>query len=86
MIPADFPTIQELYECIIEKAQTSSGEITNAEFEAFVIEKMRISNEYLSVIHSGKRSELNYRLAWARTKATKMGKLQRVSSGVWKPC
>lgn len=84
MIPSDFPTVQELFDCILEKAKASKGDITNQEFELFAIERLQINDDHLALIHSGNRTELSYRLAWARTKASKVGVIQRVGRGVWR--
>lgn len=49
-----------------------------------VIERENFSNEQLAILHNeGPRSELEYRLAWARTYLKGMGALANTSRGVW---
>jgi restriction system protein len=49
-----------------------------------VIERENFSDEQLGVLHNeGPRSELEYRLAWARTYLKGMGALANTSRGVW---
>lgn len=49
-----------------------------------VIERENFSDEQLAVLHNeGPRSELEYRLAWARTYLKGMGALANASRGVW---
>jgi restriction system protein len=49
-----------------------------------VIERENFSDEQLAVLHNeGPRSELEYRLAWARTYLKGMGALANTSRGVW---
>jgi restriction system protein len=54
------------------------------EIDERVIEREDFSEEQLAVLHNeGPRSQLEYRLAWARTYLKGMGALASVSRGVW---
>lgn len=54
------------------------------EIDERVIERENFSDEQLAVLHNeGPRSELEYRLAWARTYLKGMGALANTSRGVW---
>jgi restriction system protein len=54
------------------------------EIDERVIERESFSEEQLAVLHNeGPRSELEYRLAWARTYLKGMGALASASRGVW---
>src|SRR6187200_461073 len=54
------------------------------EIDERVIEREEFSDEQLAVLHNdGPRSELEYRLAWARTYLKGMGALASASRGVW---
>lgn len=60
------------------------GSASIAEMEAAVIEREGISAEIQSVLHGdGPMSEVQYRLAWARTYLKGMGLLTNSSRGVW---
>ncbi len=83
VIPDNFPTVNQIYFCILELIKESSGEISNREFEAFVIKRLALSQNLVELIHAGNRTELNYRLAWARTKASRKGLIKNSNPGVW---
>lgn len=54
------------------------------EIDERVIERENFSEEQLAVLHNeGPRSELEYRLAWARTYLKGVGALASASRGVW---
>lgn len=54
------------------------------EIDERVIERENFSEAQLAVLHNdGPRSELEYRLAWARTYLKGMGALTNASRGVW---
>ncbi|HWM63252.1 MAG TPA: restriction endonuclease [Solirubrobacterales bacterium] len=54
------------------------------EIDEWVIERENFSEAQLAVLHNdGPRSEIEYRLAWARTYLKGMGALTNVSRGVW---
>jgi restriction system protein len=83
VIPDNFPTVNQIYLCILELIEESSGEISNREFETFVIKRLALPQNLVDLIHAGNRTELNYRLAWARTKASRKGLLKKSNPGVW---
>jgi len=54
------------------------------EIDERVIEREGFSDEQLAVLHKdGPRSEVEYRLAWARTYLKKMGALASAGRGIW---
>ncbi len=54
------------------------------EIDERVIEREKFSDDQVAVLHGeGPRSELEYRLAWARTYLKEMGLLASASRGVW---
>lgn len=83
VIPENFPSVNQIYSCILELIDESSGEISNREFETFVIARLALPQNLVEFIHAGNRTELNYRLAWARTKASKKGLIKKSNPGVW---
>lgn len=64
---------------ILEK----SGPLASQLIESKVVELLNVPNELRNIVRTGKRTELNYRLSWARTKAKNLGYLERLSSGLW---
>lgn len=60
------------------------GSASIAELESEVIDQVDISDEVQSVLHGdGPMTELQYRLAWARTYLKGMGLLTNSQRGVW---
>jgi restriction system protein len=54
------------------------------EIDERVIEREAFSDDQVAALHSeGPRSELEYRLAWARTYLKKMGALSSAGRGIW---
>ena len=78
-----FPSVSILIEATIHVISKAKGEIKNDQITQGVIDHLKISPEMASKIHSGKRTELDYRLAWARTKAVKRGAIVWVAPSTW---
>ena len=57
--------------------------MTNSEIENAVIKELAIPGRLVEVIHSGKRTELQYRLGWARTKAKSDGTILSPARETW---
>jgi hypothetical protein len=57
---------------------------TNLEIEKFVIQELEISEAAQIIPREKSRTELQYRLAWARTKAKGAGLIVRDGTKSWK--
>ena len=78
------PTSIELNTSLLKiLAQHSSG-LTVREIDQAVIQDLGISSELANQIRSGNRTEIQYRMAWCRTKAKKQGLIERMSPNTWK--
>lgn len=78
------PTSIELNNSLLKiLAQHSSG-LTVREIDQAVIQDLDISSELANQIRSGNRTEIQYRMAWCRTKAKKQGLIERMSPNTWK--
>lgn len=78
------PTSIELNTSLLKiLAQYPSG-LTVREIDQAVIQDLGISSELAKQIRSGNRTEIQYRLAWCRTKAKKQGLVERMSPNTWK--
>jgi len=64
-------------------AQHPSG-LTVREIDQAVIKDLGISSELANQIRSGNRTEIQYRLAWCRTKAKKALLIDRTGPSSWK--
>lgn len=63
---------------------TKAGKpLSNSEIEAGVIVELNIPSNLSAEIHSGNRTELQYRLAWARTKAKSTGLIVSPARETW---
>jgi restriction system protein len=77
------PKSLELVNPLIKVLADAGRPLTNSEIETAIIEKLEIPSSLVSVIHSGSRTELQYRLAWARTKAKSLGKISSPQREIW---
>lgn len=78
-LPKSFELVNPLIKVLAEAGRP----MTNSEIESAIIEKLQIPTSLVSVIHSGNRTELQYRLAWARTKAKSLGKISSAKREIW---
>lgn len=77
------PKYQDLISPLLQVLSAAGKPLSNEEIELAVIAEMNISHDLVSVIHSGKRTELQYRLAWARTKAKTSGLITSPKRETW---
>jgi restriction system protein len=57
--------------------------LSNAQIRDELAKKLSLDSEQLSQIHSGSRTEFEYRLAWARTYAKSKGLIQSPTRMHW---
>lgn len=76
------PKSQELIKPLLI-VLNSRGELSNSEIREEVGKLLGLSEEAKGIIHSGSRSELEYRLAWARTNAKSRGLIQSPKREHW---
>jgi restriction system protein len=79
------PSHKDLFNPLLEALQDLGGSGSIDEITQKVIELEDISDEVADRLHSesGSRTELEYRLAWARTYLKKYGLLDNPERGVW---
>lgn len=80
------PTFDQLMNPTIQALQELGGSGTIEEIYAKVVQLLRLPNEQLELLHNPERgglTEVEYRLAWARTYLKKFGVLENSSRGVW---
>ena len=79
------PNFNALQEALALMFRTFPGQsFTNLEIEKFVIEELGISEVAQKIPREKSRTELQYRLAWARTKAKGAGLITRDGTKSWK--
>ena len=79
----NLPKSLELVNPLIKVLADAGRQMTNSEIESAIIDKLQIPPSLVSVIHSGNRTELQYRLAWAKTKAKSLGKISSPKRKIW---
>jgi hypothetical protein len=84
MTIANMPSSPELERAILSVLTSEAGSLTNEQISEKVIAFLRITPDVTKIMHSESRSELDYRLAWARTKASKKNLIVRVGPKTWK--
>lgn len=79
------PTYAQLIEATFRALKELGGSGKNNEINEKVAELMELPEEVLSIPHSGSDtlSEINYRLAWARTLLKNHGALENSARSVW---
>lgn len=79
----NLPKYQDLILPMLKVLSRAGGPMTNEAIETAIVADLAIPNSLKTMIHSGKRTELQYRLAWARTKAKSMGWVSSPSREKW---
>jgi restriction system protein len=83
-VTVDIPSYKNLMWPTLAALRELGGSASNAEINAAVIAREDFSEEQLNVLHNdGPLTEIEYRLAWARTYLKGMGLITNVSRGVW---
>ena len=65
---ADLPKSVDLLQPLL-RALKSGAVLTNIQIRDEVAKELSLTSEQINQIHSGSRTELEYRLAWARANA-----------------
>jgi restriction system protein len=79
----NLPKYQDLISPMLKVMNLAGKPLTNSEIEVRIIQDLQLPPEQVSLIHSGKRTELQYRLAWARTKAKSLGLITSPARETW---
>lgn len=85
MAKARTPTCHQLMNPLIEALKRLGGSGTIEEIDTKASEIAGLSDEQLEILHdeTGSQTEVEYRLAWARTYLKKFGILENSARGVW---
>lgn len=86
MKPGSMPTVEDLLNPVLLALKFLGGSASIQEIYDTVSKQENLSEEILAILHDpekGTRSEVQYRLAWARTYLKKFGLLDNSSRGVW---
>ena len=77
------PKSQDLLLPVLTCLGKGSGPLSNRDISTHVSQALNLGPELISLIHSGTRTELEYRLAWARTKAKSRGWIKSEKRESW---
>lgn len=86
MSDVQMPTSKELLEATLNGIRALGGKATNEQILEWTISNLNLNREQTSAVRSGRRTELEYRLAWARTAARKSGLIERSGPSSWTLC
>jgi hypothetical protein len=82
---SNLPSFNTLQEALLLMFKTFPGQsFTNLEIEKFVVQELGVSEADQKIPREKSRTELQYRLAWARTKAKGAGLIVRDGTKSWK--
>lgn len=77
------PKPQDLASTVFLVLVSAGKPMANSEIEQAVIKELNIPTHLIGTVRSGNRTELQYRLAWARTYAKSKGMIRRTSPNTW---
>lgn len=83
-MPAALPSVDDLLWSALEAVRALGGSASLQEMDDWVIQHGGFTEEQQRIPHGdGRRTELEYRLAWARTYLKGIGALERSGGGIW---
>ena len=79
-----FPDSSTLETSLLKAIKANGGSARTDQIDKYVSEDLNLSVEQLAQIRSGNRTEIQYRLAWVRTKAKSRGLIEKTADRTWK--
>jgi restriction endonuclease Mrr len=79
-----WPTSSELTMALLRVLSRLGGSASVSDLDLAVIEDIKLSATLLEIKRSGNRGEIQYRLAWVRTKAKQNGLVTKEADRNWK--
>lgn len=73
----------DLFNPVLEAIKQLGGSATIAELDEEVIKNLNLTDEQIALPHNERMTELEYRLAWTRTRLKAFGLLDNSQRGVW---
>ncbi|HEX5506641.1 MAG TPA: restriction endonuclease [Thermomicrobiales bacterium] len=77
------PKYQEMFNPLLQAIKRLGGSATISELDEEVTKSLALTDEELAEPHDERQTELEYRLAWARTYLKGYGLLDNSARGVW---
>jgi restriction system protein len=79
-----FPSTNELTEALLRVLARLGGEAEVKKLDQEVISELKLSETQKNIMRLGNRTEIQYRLAWVRTKAKSRGLIEKTINKSWK--
>ena len=79
-----WPTTSNLTLALLKVLVNLGGEGSVNELDLGVVQEINLSEDLLTIKRSGNRKEIQYRLAWIRTKAKQNGFITKEDHRIWK--
>jgi restriction system protein len=80
----EFPDSKTLETSVMKAIIELGGSARSEDIDKFVTNDLNLTEEQKSQIRSGNRTEIQYRLAWVRTKAKNRGLIEKSVNKTWK--
>ena len=79
-----FPNSATLEEAVLNAIKEIGGVANTNQIDELATKQLNLTQEQITEIQSGGRTEIKYRLAWVRTKAKNRGLIEKTANGAWK--
>ena len=79
-----WPTSRELTDALLRVLIKLGGSVSVIDLDREVLNGINLSESQLQMKRSDNRTEIQYRLAWIRTKAKQNGLVTREANRVWR--
>ncbi|MEI8210289.1 MAG: winged helix-turn-helix domain-containing protein [Methylococcales bacterium] len=79
-----FPDSNTLEISVLKALEANGGSARTDVIDKFVELDLQLTPEQLGVIRNGNRTEIQYRLAWVRTKAKSRGLIEKSANRTWR--
>lgn len=79
-----WPSSSELTEALLRALAKLGGAVNVIDLDREVLKGINLSESQLQLKRSGNRTEIQYRLAWIRTKAKQNGLVTKEANRLWR--
>jgi len=77
------PTFDKLFNPVLDAIRALGGSGSNTEIDEKVAELLKLSDSDINRIHKGNRTQLSYRIAWAKNYLKRYGLVDNSTRGIW---
>jgi hypothetical protein len=80
----NYPDSASLEASVLRAIESNGGVASSNDIDVFVFKDLNLTQEQISHIRIGTRTEIKYRLAWVRTKAKNRGLIEKTENRDWR--